>query len=258
MRADEASAIVDEYARQIRRDMSVVQQGDGVCVVTPMLNRNNDCMNVYMSEAPGGGIVISDMGETIGDLEFSGFKMTEQRTTKLRGIIDSYGVRSDGGQLYVTGSRSEIAGRMNMLIQAMASVDDMYVLSQPSVRSLFAEDVGAWMLEHGIVAVEGPSFTGRSGMTHKFDYAIGKSKRSGERLIKAVNNPHRAGVQNALFGWEDVKASRRDSEGFVFLNAKNVTGGSVPEESILACRNYSLTPVIWGVDEDRYIGRLVA
>lgn len=258
MEESEANAIVDDYARQIRRDMSVVRQGEGFCVVTPMLNRNNDCMNVYMSDAASGGLLVSDMGETIEDLEFSGFKLTDQRRSKLNGILGGYGVSIKGGELYVNGTRGEIAERMNMLMQAMASVDDMYMLSQPSVRRLFAEDVGSWMLDHGIAVVEGPSFTGRSGMPQKFDYAIGRSKRSPERLIKAVNNPNRAGIQNALFGWEDVKASRKDSDGYVFLNTKNTSDGRVSEESLAACRNYGITPVMWGVNEDEYIERLAA
>lgn len=258
MRESEANAIVDGYANQLRRDMEVVQQGDGFCVVTPMLNRNNDFMNVYLSDAPSRGIVVSDMGETIADLEMSGFKMTAQRSEKLREIINGFGVSIKGAELYVSGSRDDIASRMNMLIQAMASVDDMYLLSQASIRQFFAEDVGAWMIDHEISVVEGPSFTGRSGLPQKFDYAIGKSRRSPERLIKTVNNPTIGGIRNVLFGWEDVKQSRRDSKGFVFLNTKNTKDGTVSEESLQACRNYEITPIMWGIDEDRFIAELAA
>ncbi len=258
MRESEANAIVDDYAGLIRRDMAVTRQGNGFCVVTPMLNRNNDLMNVYMAEVPGRGIVVSDMGDTIGDLELSGFRMSDQRRGKVEDVVAGYGVSIKGDELYVSGTREEIAARMNMLIQAMASVDDMYVLSQGGVRLLFAEDVGAWMLDHDISAVEGPSFTGRSGLPQKFDYAIGRSKRSPERLIKTINNPNRSGIQNALFGWEDVSKSRQNSVGYVFLNAKNAKGSAISEETLAACRNYGLNPIMWGVDEDKFISVLAA
>lgn len=258
MKESDATAIVDGYASQLRRDMEIVRQGDGFCVVTPMLNRNNDFMNVYMSDSPSHGIVVSDLGETIGDLEISGFKMTSQRMAKLDAIVAGYGVSTKDGELYVSGSKEDIASRMNMLIQAMASVDDMYLLSSSSVRQLFAEDVGSWMLEHDISAVEGPSFTGRSGLPQKFDYAIGRSKRSPERLIKAVNNPTASGIRNVLFSWEDVKQSRRDSRGYVFLNAKNTKDGVVPDDSLQACINYQIVPIMWGVDEERFIEELAA
>lgn len=148
--------------------------------------------------------------------------------------------------------------KMNMLLQAMASVDDMFLLSQSSVRNLFTEDVGNWLLDNEISYVPGPSFQGRSGLLFKFDYAIGKNKRRPMRLIKTVNNPGKQGIQNALFGWEDIKSARNDCEGVVFLNSTNTKDGVVPPESIEACKNYGLTPIIWGVDQDSYVPMLAA
>lgn len=182
MKVEDANAIIEEHAEFIRANMVPIQQGDGVCIVTPMLNRNNDCMNVYVSESSSGDLVLSDLGETIG----------------------------------------------------------------------------AWMMEHDISCVPGPSFNGRSGMPYKFDYAIGQNKRRPMRPIKAVNNPGRRGMQNALFGWEDVKASRIDCEGYVFLNSLNTKDGVVPQESVEACRNYGLNPVIWGRNEEDFISDLAA
>lgn len=148
MKIDDASIIIDEYAKYIRSNMIATQQGDAVCISTPMLNRNNDCMNVYVVDGETGGYVLSDMGETISDLELSGFKMTSQRIEKMQSVLAGYGVRISDGELCVSASSEALPFRMNMLLQAMASVDDMYMLSQGSVRNLFADDIGAWMLEH--------------------------------------------------------------------------------------------------------------
>lgn len=258
MKAEDAGAIIDSYADFIRVNMIPTQQGDGVCITTPMLNRNNDCMNVYVGESDSGGLVFTDLGETIGDLELSGFSLTDQRAEKLESILAGFGVERSDGELLVRASRDGAAVRLNMLLQAMASVDDMYLLSRGSVRDLFAEDVGAWMMENDISFVPGPSFSGRSGMQFKFDYAIGRNKRRPMRLIKAVNNPGKQGVQNALFGWEDVKSSRTDCEGYIFLNSRNTRDGVVPQESVEACLNYGLRPVIWGQNESDFIADLAA
>ena len=155
-------------------------------------------------------------------------------------------------------SQDDLPLKMNMLLQAMASVDDMFLLSQDNVRNLFTEDVREWLLDRGISFVPGPSFTGRSGLPFKFDYAIGQNRNNPMRLIKTVNNPTKQGIQNALFGWEDVKASRSDCVGFVFLNSNNTKDGVIPAESIDACRNYDLTPVMWGIDEESFVDRLAA
>ena len=258
MRVEDAGAIIDSYADFIRANMIPTQQGEGVCIATPMLNRNNDCMNVYVGESDSGGLVFTDLGETIGDLELSGFSLTGQRTEKLEGILAGFGVERSDGELLVRASQGEAAVRLNMLLQAMASVDDMYLLSRGGVRNLFAEDIGSWMMDNDISCVPGPSFNGRSGMPYKFDYAIGQNKRHPMRLIKAVNNPCRSGIQNALFGWEDVKASRTDCEGYVFLNSHNTRDGMVPRESVEACQNYGLKPVIWGQNEADFIADLAA
>lgn len=258
MRVKDADAIIESYADFIRTNMIPTQQGDGVCITTPMLNRNNDCMNVYVGESDSGGLVFTDLGETIGDLELSGFALTGQRTEKLESILAGFSVERSDGELIVRASADNAAMRLNMLLQAMASVDDMYLLSHGSVRNLFAEDIGAWMMENDISCVPGPSFNGRSGMPYKFDYAIGQNKRHPMRLIKAVNNPGRRGIQNALFGWEDVKASRTDCEGYVFLNSRNTKDGTVPQESVEACHNYGLEPIIWGQNESDFIADLAA
>lgn len=258
MRVEDAGAIIDSYADFIRANMIPTQQGEGVCIATPMLNRNNDCMNVYVGESDSGGLVFTDLGETIGDLELSGFSLTDQRTEKLESILAGFGVDRSDGELFVRASQNEAAVRLNMLLQAMASVDDMYLLSRGSVRNLFAEDIGSWMMDNDISCVPGPSFNGRSGMPYKFDYAIGQNKLHPMRLIKAVNNPSRSGIQNALFGWEDVKASRTDCEGYVFLNSHNTRDGMVPRESVEACQNYGLKPVIWGQNEADFIADLAA
>ena len=258
MKLEDAGAIIDSYADFIRANMIPTQQGEGVCITTPMLNRNNDCMNVCVGESESGSLVFTELGETISDLELSGFSLTDQRAEKLESILAGFGVERSDGELLVRASRDDAAVRLNMLLQAMASVDDMYLLSRGSVRNLFAEDVGAWMMENDVSFVPGPSFNGKSGMLYKFDYAIGRNKRHPMRLIKAVNNPGRQGVQNALFGWEDVRASRMECEGYVFLNSKNTKDGVVSSEVVRACENYGLTPVIWGVNQDEYLPRLVA
>lgn len=70
--------------------------------------------------------VVSDLGETIGDLELSGFEMTDERMARIEAIAARYGVSIKDCELYVEGSKRDVAGRMDMLIQAMAAVDGMY------------------------------------------------------------------------------------------------------------------------------------
>lgn len=258
MNVEEASSVIEAYSSFIKKNMFATQQGNSVCITTPMLNRNNDCMNVYIGDGLDGSMIVTDLGETMNDLELSGLSMTHQHLEIIENILTGFSVEQKDGELFVRTSRDNLAARMNMLLQAMASVDDMYLLSQGGVRSLFVEDIENWMVDRGISVVSAPSFNGRSELPYKFDFAIGRTKRKPMRLIKAVNNPSRPGVQNALFGWEDVKTQRADCEGYVFLNAANTKSGNVSGDVIEACKVYGLQPVIWGVDEESYLDALAA
>lgn len=260
MLVEEANLIIDEYSRWVKSNMTPIQQGNAVRIITPMLDRNNDFMAVLIGESPDGGYVITDLGETVGDLELLGVSLsTPKRIETLDGFVRGYGVsRSENGELFVRCSRSEIVMKMNMLIQAMASVDDMFMLSQDSVRELFMNDVGNWLLENDIRSVEGPSFPGKSGLMYKFDYVVARSKLRPERLIKTVNKPTENNVKNALFGWQDVEDSRKGSLGYVFLNAANGKDGIVPPSAIAACEAYGIKPVQWGVDHMRFVSELAA
>ena len=44
MNVDQARGFISAYAKFVEANMVPVQQGNGVCISTPMLNRNNDCM----------------------------------------------------------------------------------------------------------------------------------------------------------------------------------------------------------------------
>lgn len=260
MLLEQANGVIDEYSRWVRENMRAVQQGDSVLIVTPMLNRNNDCMSVLLGESPDGGFAISDLGATVADLEMSGFSLSSgKRAEKLQEVLRGYGVsRTEGNEIYTRASADELAPRMHMLLQAMASVDDLFQLSKDSVRELFSEDVGEWMFAHDIRYVPGPSFPGKSGLMYKFDYAIGRTRRQPERLIKAINTPTENNVRNVLFGWSDLEGSREGSVGYAFLNATNGRDGKVPQSVIAACDAYGLRVVQWGIDQDDFIEELAA
>lgn len=259
MLIEEANGVLDEYASWIRANMRAVQEDGAVRVIGPMLDRDNDNMSVLMAEAPDGGYVLSDLGEVVSGLELSGCDVTKgSRREKLLGVLNGYGVRIQDDEIYVRCSRSELVQKMNMLFQAMASVNDLFFTSQESVRSLFAEDVRSWMTQNGIRAIDGPAFPGKSGLMFRFDYAIPPSKTSPERLIKTVNTPSEPNVRNAIFGWQDVEDKRRDSSGYVILNSFGMRDGMVPESALVACRSYGVTPIRWGQDEDEFVEQLVA
>ncbi|EPD78784.1 DUF1828 domain-containing protein [Atopobium sp. oral taxon 199] len=260
MLVEQANKIIDNYSKWVISNMFAVQQGNAVRIITPMLDRNNDCMSILIGESPNGGYSLTDLGETISDLELSGLTLSsETRSAKLDQVLAGFGVsKTDANELFISASDDDISIKMNMMLQAMISVDDLFFLNKDSVRSLFFEDVGMWMYEHNIKPIAGPSYVGRSGLYYKFDYAIAGAKINELKLIKTVNNPTETNVCNALFGWKDVESSRKGSTGYIFLNSRNGKNGKIEQSVISACSAYGMKPIQWGINENAYIGELAA
>ncbi len=134
-------------------------------------------------------------------------------------------------------------------------MNDLFVLSQPSVESFFLEDVGLWLDQHDIRYVPDARFNGRSGFEHKFDFVIPKSRNSPERLVNSINNPKKDTAQTAAFSWMDTKESRPESsQAFFILNDRE---HKVPKSVNQALNNYGITPILWS-ERNEYLDRLAA
>ena len=127
MRCEEVEGLIGSHSKWFGSGMRLVQQGDAVLIVTPVLNRDNDCMSVLLGESPDGGYALTDLGETIGSLEMSGFdlssgKMAEEVERVLRGLGVS---KTDDGEIFVRASREDVPMRLDVLLRAMAAVDGL-------------------------------------------------------------------------------------------------------------------------------------
>src|SRR5699024_805606 len=95
------------------------------------------------------------------------------------------------------------------LLQAMLSINDMFMITNQNVISLFLEDVENFLTKNEIRYTENISFAGKSGFNHNFDFVIPHFKKQPERIIKAINNPTRDNSQSLLFAWDDTLVTRK-------------------------------------------------
>lgn len=68
----------------------------------------------------------------------------------------------------------------------MLAVNDLFVLSSPSVRSFFLEDVQAWLDLSEVRYSPHVKFTGKTGFDHQFDFLIQKSNAYAERFVRSI------------------------------------------------------------------------
>ncbi len=235
--------LLDAYLAWLKDKTQLRQVDDWVEITTPYLDRNNDYLQIY-ARKENGSYVLTDDGQTIGDLEQTGCKLNNpKRQDLLKMTLNGFGVQLQDQRLEVHASPDNFALRKHNLVQAMLAVNDMFYLSVPMVASLFYEDVVAWLDLHDIRYTPKVKFTGKTGYDHLFDFVIPKSRRQPERIIQTINRPNRDTAQAVAFSWIDTKEVRPpDSKAYAFLNdLENPVSTTVLD----ALRNYDVMPVMW-------------
>jgi hypothetical protein len=241
-------ALIDKYLSWLKDKTSLRQIDEWIEITTPYLDRHNDYLQIYAKRL-NGGYLLTDDGYVLEDLQQSGCKIeSPKRQDLLKVTLGGFGVKLNQNAIEVQASTENFPLRKHNLIQAMLAVNDLFYLAEPMVRSLFYEDVIAWMELHEIRYTPRVKFTGKSGYDHLFDFVIPKSRQLPERILQTINRPSRDTAQSLAFSWIDTKEVRpADSRAYAVLNDSDHT---VPAGVIDALRNYDLTPVLWTKRED--------
>lgn len=235
--------LVNSYVRWLR-DRTAIRDVEGwVEITTPYLDRHNDYLQIYVRRQ-GDQIVLTDDGYILRDLEQSGCALdTSKRAGLLRATLRGFGVQERDGALEVTASESDFPAKKHDLLQAMLAVNDLFYLAQPTVASLFKEDVAAWLEEREIRFTPEVRFAGRSGYDHLFHFVIPKSASQPERILQAITHPTADAAKSLAFAWIDTRETRPlESKAYALLND---VSDSVSESVVSALRNYEVTPVPW-------------
>jgi hypothetical protein len=240
---DEVHALIDQYWVWLRDKTTLRQINDWVEITTPYLDRHNDHLQIYLKRR-NGGFVLTDDGYILQDLEHSGCKIEgEKRQNLLKMTINGFGVQRDNLALLVHASADNFAVRKHNLVQAMLAVNDLFYLAAPMVKSLFYEDVVAWLDLSEIRYTPRVKFTGKSGYDHLFDFVIPKSRHEPERIVKAISRPNRDTAEALAFAWIDTKEVRPpESRAFAVLNDSE---HPISEDVLDALRSYDVESVLW-------------
>lgn len=255
MNQRECNRLIGEYVSWLRGGLEAEVVGGACELTTPFLDRHNDHLQVY-AERVGDQIVLSDDGYILGDLEASGLEInTPKRRQALQTMLNGVGVQERDGRLYIEASERTLGQRTHALVQAMISVNDMFVMAQSRVASFFWEDVRGFLDAHDVRFSPRVKLAGRSGFDHGIDFLIPASRGRPERIVQAINQPSKNTITAYLFTLNDTRQAReQESRAYAFLNDAE---RAVPGDVVEALEAYEVVPAPWS-DRERFAEELAA
>ena len=244
----ECGRLIDGYLQWLREELQITER-DGVCEIsTPFLDRHNDAITICV-EKKNGSMRLTDDGETIRDLRASGMEFkTEKRQAHLRSVLSGFGVHLEGDELSSVATLIDFPQKKHNLVQAILAINDMFVMAEEHVLSLFKEDVALFLESHDIAVFSDFKLSGKSGFDHTFDFGLPKTPRRPQRVLRAINNLTKDNALSLAFAVSDVRVVRTDPLGaYAMIN----DAARVPsEEHVQALRAYEVEPLLWSRRQD--------
>ena len=234
---------IEAYLSWLREKISFANIDNALEITTPFLDNHNDHVQIYIKQL-NDHFIITDDGYTISDLTMSGCDLsTDRRKDVFQVILNGFGVKSNGREIYVEATKSNYPQKKHALLQAIISVSDMFMLSRSRVSGVFLEDIELFFDQNDIRFTPSIQISGKSGFFHTYSFVIPASRQKPERLIRAINNPTREKAESVLFSWNDTKDMRKkDSMMYVFLNDMDQNIRSGVADAFL---QYDANPVLW-------------
>ena len=239
--------VKEKYIKWLEQEISVNKIGEYIEITSPFLDRYNDYLQVYAKLEADDEIILTDDAYIINNLQMSGVDInSNKRKQVLESFLNKYNVKLEEDALVTKSGIEDFPQKILFLMQAMLNIDDMFMLSQNKVASIFLEDVTEFLDSRDIFYSKDVSFVGKSGFIYSYEYLLQRTKEKPERLCKVINNPNKQNFQNTIFMWNDTKETRdNDSQLIVFLNDENKIDATVIEEF----KNYNVNTIPWSERE---------
>lgn len=245
----------EQYIKWLEDEITLNKINEYLEITSPFLDRYNDYLQVYAKMDNDNEILLTDDAYTLNNLKMAGVDINSPRRKQLLdNFLNKYKVQLDNDALTIKTGVEDFPQKLLFLMQTMLNVDDMFMLSQNRVSSIFLDDIKDFLDSREIFYSENVNFVGKSGFFYYYDYLIQRTKNKPERLCKVINNPNKQNFQSTMFMWNDTKETRNeDSKLIVFLNDENKIDSSIIE----GFKNYNVDTILWS-EKDKKIDILSA
>lgn len=244
------------------KSKTIVQEKTGtdwIAIATPYLDMHNDAVELF-AKKNNDKIELNDDGQTLRNLSLYGlqFNRNGKRLDILDSILLSYGITLSGEELAVEANEKNFAQKKLNLLNAICEINDLYVLSKPTVASVFKDDVREYLENHNIIYTPHFISKGSIGLEFTFDFQIAYRKK--EIVIKTFNNLNKNNLINFLFSWDDIKQTRTKltNKEIVGLAVVNDETKEPKPELIEALKGKGSEIIFWNKREEKESLQLLA
>nr|DAI64267.1 MAG TPA: protein of unknown function DUF1828 [Caudoviricetes sp.] len=131
--------MIKEYTDWLYSGFTAVKVGEYYELTTPYLDRYNDHLQIYVRQEKNGSYLLTDDGYIINNLKSSGisFSRSPKRKEMLHRIANNFGITIQDDSLQIQALKSNYPQKKHMLIQAMMTIDDMFIAEPNAVKSFF-------------------------------------------------------------------------------------------------------------------------
>jgi len=145
----EINKMINDYITWLKSNITYEILDEYVKIVTPFLNRHNDSIQIYVKKIDNNNYLLTDGGETISDLSLSGIDITKNREKIITQILNRYGAQlSDDNEITIIANKDNFPFKKHFLVQAILSVNDLFMTSRTNVLNLFTEEVELFLKEN--------------------------------------------------------------------------------------------------------------
>lgn len=242
--------LVSSYLNWLKSNIIVKRINGHFEITTPFLDRYNDHLQIYIRNLDDERFLLTDDGYIISELKMSGLDLhSKKRREILEELLNGYHVKKNNyDELYVEAALADFPQKKHFLLQAMMAVDDMFLTTWKTVSGLFYEDVKNFLNINKIHYKSEVKIVGRTGFTHNFDFVIPSSKKTPERVLKAINNPVKEKVTNLLFSWDDTRPARKEES--ILYAVLNDSKKKISLDIVSALEEYKVKILRWSKRQD--------
>ncbi|WP_165849924.1 DUF1828 domain-containing protein [Listeria kieliensis] len=211
-----------EYLDWSMKKINFETDQDFIKIETPFVDPSNDYINLFL-EQKSAHYILSDDGYAVDELDSMGVDIFKQgkRRDFFNKTLRTFGVSFDSKtyELFVKFDNiSSYPAKQHMLIQCIIRINDMLLTTRNRITNFFSEDLQEFLLDNELSITPNAQFIGKTGNTLSFDFSIGMTKNSNQKLIKAVANPRSEAYMEPLFSFIDLDDSSRKIDKIIIAD----------------------------------------